>query len=113
MEAKASARYIKMSPRKIRVVADLVRGKDVSGAIQTLTFVKRAAALPVKKVIESAVANAQDLDSAVDVDSLYIKELQVDMGPAKNMRRWRPRAMGRATRINKGISHIKVVLDIR
>jgi large subunit ribosomal protein L22 len=113
MEAKASARYIKMSPRKVRVVANLVRGKNVGGAIQTLTFVKRAAAVPVKKVIESAVANAQHNDAAVDVDSLYIKELQVDMGPTKNMRRWRPRAMGRATRVNKGISHIKVVLDIR
>ncbi len=113
MEAKASARYVKMSPRKIRVVANLVRGKNVDGAIQTLTFVKRAAAVPVKKLIESAVANAQNIDSAVDVESLYIKDLQVDMGPAKNMRRWRPRAMGRATRINKGISHINVVLDIR
>jgi large subunit ribosomal protein L22 len=113
MEAKASARYVKMSPRKIRVVANLVRGKNVSGAIQTLAFVKRAAAIPVKKLLESAVANAQNQDSALDVESLYIKELQVDMGPTKNMRRWRPRAMGRATRINKGISHINVVLDIR
>jgi len=113
MEAKASARFIKISPRKARVVADLVRGKDVGEAIETLTFVNRAGALPIKKVVESAMANAKQADSAVDVDSLYIKTLQVDMGPTRHMRRWRPRAMGRATRIVKGTSHIHVVLSIR
>ena len=113
MEAKASARFIKISPRKARVVADLVRGKDVGDAIKTLTFVNRAGALPIKKVVESAMANAKQADSAVDVDSLYIKSLQVDMGPTRHMRRWRPRAMGRATRIVKGTSHIHVVLAIR
>jgi large subunit ribosomal protein L22 len=113
MEAKASARYLKISPRKVRVVANLVRGKDVGDAIRTLSFVNRAAAQPLKKVLESAVANARQANSAVDVDALFIKELMVDMGPSKHMRRWRPRAQGRATRINKGVSHIKVVLDIR
>lgn len=113
MESKASARFLKVSPRKARVVADLVRGKDVGEAIRTLSFVKRSAAVPLKKVLESAVANAKQADSAVDVDALYIKELQVDMGPTRHMRRWRPRAMGRATRIVKGTSHIKVVLSIR
>ena len=112
METKASARYVKISPRKIRVVADSIRGKDVGEAIKTLSFVKKSAAVPLKKLLESAVANARQSDSAVDVDSLYIKNLQVDMGPGGIMRRWRPRAMGRATRINKGISHISVVLDI-
>ncbi len=113
METKASIRYLKMSPRKVRVVADLVRGRNVGDAIRTLTFVKRAAAEPVRKVIESAVANARQADSAIDVDALYIKSLMVDMGPTGNMRRWRPRAQGRATRVVKGLSHISVVLDIR
>jgi len=113
MEAKAIARFVKISPRKARVVANLVRGKDVGEALKTLTFAKRSAAMPIKKVVESAVANARQADSAIDVDALYIKTLQVDMGPTRHMRRWRPRAQGRATRIIKGTSHISVVLGIR
>ncbi|MCP4603393.1 MAG: 50S ribosomal protein L22 [Proteobacteria bacterium] len=113
MEAKARARFIKVSPRKARIVADLVRGMDVSEALTLLSFTRRSAAGPIKKLVESAVANAKQASSAVDVDSLYIKQLTVDMGPAKNMRRWRPRAMGRATRVVKGMSHLNVVLDIR
>jgi large subunit ribosomal protein L22 len=113
MEAKAIARFVKISPRKARVVANLVRGMDVGQALKTLTFANRAAAVPIKKVVESAVANARQADSAIDVDALFIKNLQVDMGSTRHMRRWRPRAMGRATRIVKGTSHIAVVLDIR
>jgi large subunit ribosomal protein L22 len=113
MEATAKARFIKISPRKARVIADLVRGKDVGEALNILTFTRRAAAGHVKKLVESAVANAKQASSAVDVDSLFIKSIFVDMGPMRNMRRWRPRAMGRATRIVKGMSHLSVVLDIR
>ena len=113
MEAKAKARFVKVSPRKARVVADLVRGRNVGEAIDILTFTRKGAALPIKKLIESAVANAKQASSAVDVDSLYIKTLMVDMGPTRHMRRWRPRAMGRATRVVKGVSHINVILDIR
>ncbi len=113
MEATAKARFIRVSPRKARIVADLVRGKGVGEALDVLTFTRRAAAEPIKKLIESAVANAKQASSAVDVDSLYIKSLMVDMGPTRHMRRWRPRAMGRATRIVKGMSHLSVVLDIR
>ena len=113
MEAKASARFIRVSPRKARVVADLVRGKDVGEAIKVLTFTHRYAAKTIKKVVESAMANARQADSAIDVDNLYIKELRVDMGPMGHMRRWRPRAMGRATRIVKGTSHINVILAMR
>ena len=113
MEARASARFLRLSPRKARVVADLIRGKDVGEAINLLNFTRRSAAKPLKKLVESAVANARQADSAVDIDSLYIKTLTVDMGPTRFMRRWRPRAMGRATRIVKGTSHIKVVLAIR
>lgn len=113
MEAKASARFVRVSPRKARVVANLVRGMDVGAALTALTFAEKGAARPIKKLLESAVANAKQADSAVDVDALFIASLQVDMGPTNHMRRWRPRAMGRATRITKGTSHIKVVLGIR
>ena len=113
MEARAKTRFLKISPRKARIVADLVRGKDVSEALDLLRFTRRAAAGPISKLIESAMANAKQASSAVDVDSLFIKSLCVDMGPTRHMRRWRPRAMGRATRIVKGMSHISVVLDIR
>lgn len=113
MESRATARFVRISPRKARVVADLVRGKDVGEALDLLNFTRRSAVYPIKRLVESAVANAKQASSAVDVDSLYIKSLVVEMGPNRHMRRWRPRAMGRATRIVKGISHIKVVLDIR
>ena len=113
MEAKAKARFVRIAPRKARVVADLVRGKDVGEALDLLSFTHRAAAPHIKKLIESAVANAKQASSAIDVDSLFIKSLSVDMGPTAHMRRWRPRAMGRATRIVKGLSHISVVLDLR
>jgi large subunit ribosomal protein L22 len=113
MEATAKARFVMISPRKARVVADLVRGKDVDEALKLLDFTRKAGARPIRKVVESAVANAQQADSAIDVDALFIRSLQVDMGPTRYMRRWRPRAMGRATRITKGTSHISVVLGIR
>ena len=113
MEAKAKARFVRIAPRKARVVADLVRGKDVGEALDLLSFTRRAAAPHIKKLIESAVANAKQASSAIDVDSLFVKILSVDMGPTTHMRRWRPRAMGRATRIVKGMSHISVVLDLR
>ena len=113
MEARAKTRFLKISPRKARIIADLVRGKDVSEALDLLRFTRRAAAGPISKLIESAMANAKQASSAVDVDSLFIKSLYVDMGPTRHMRRWRPRAMGRATRVVKGMSHISVVLDIR
>jgi large subunit ribosomal protein L22 len=113
MEAKASARFVKISPRKARVIADLIRGKDVGEAIQLLNYTRRSASGPLRKLVESAVANARQADSALDIDSLYIKTLTVDMGPTRYMRRWRPRAMGRATRVVKGTSHLEVVLAMR
>ncbi len=113
MEAKARARYIRISPRKARIVANLIRNKDVGEALEILSFTRRAAAQPLKKLVESAIANAKQASSAVDVDSLFIKSLTVDMGPTRHMRRWRPRAMGRATRVVKGMSHINLVLGIR
>ncbi len=98
-----------MAPRKISVVASLVRGLSVGAAINTLQWTRRAAARPVKKLIESAVANASDLSKgAVDIDKLVVKAIWVDQGPSQ--RRYMPRAMGRATRINKKSSHVHVIL---
>ncbi len=108
MEAKAHARQIRISPQKARLVADLVRGKDVETAINTLRFMPKKGARILRKVIESAVANASQND-AIDVDTLYIKQLYVDGGPM--LKRIMPRAQGRATRILKRSSHITVVLD--
>lgn len=99
-----------MSPRKVALVAALVRGKAVGAALGILRFTRRSAAAPMAKLIKSAVANATDLSKgAVDVDQLYVKTICVDQG--KTLRRYLPRAMGRATRINKKSSHVHVILS--
>ena len=109
MEAIAHLRHLRMAPRKLTVVASLVRGMPVEKALSTLQWTRRAAAPPIKKLIESAVANATDLSKgSVDVDKLWVKAISVDQGPTS--RRYLPRAMGRATRVNKKTSHIHVVL---
>lgn len=110
MEAKAIWRYCRIAPRKARVVADLVRGRSVEEAIALLEFTPRRAADMVKKVVKSAAANADDIGS-LDVDRLYIKRITVDQGPM--LRRFRPRAQGRAYRVNKKTSHIRVVVAER
>ena len=110
MESKAHLRFLRMSPRKVSTVAALVRGKPVGQALNILRFTSRAAAVPVAKLIKSAVANATDLSKGqVDVDKLVVKTISVDQGPTQ--RRYMPRAMGRASRINKKTSHINVVLE--
>jgi large subunit ribosomal protein L22 len=110
MESKAHLRFLRMSPRKVSTVAALVRGKPVGQALNILRFTSRAAAVPVAKLIKSAVANATDLSKGqVDVDKLVVKTISVDQGPTQ--RRYMPRAMGRASRINKKTSHIHVVLE--
>ncbi len=108
MEAKAVAKYIKRSPRKVREVVDVVRGKRVRKALPILDHTKKHAAEDVEQVIMSAVSNARDQDPDVDVDSLVINEIYVDEGPTDY--RWRPRAMGRATQTRKRSSHITVKL---
>ena len=108
MEAKAHAKQIRISPQKARLVADLVRGKDVETAINTLRFMPKKGARILRKVIESALANASQ-NEVIDVDTLYIKTIFVDGGPM--LKRIRPRAQGRASRILKRSSHITVVLD--
>ncbi|NTV51234.1 MAG: 50S ribosomal protein L22 [Desulfobulbaceae bacterium] len=108
MEAKALARQIRISPQKARLIADLVRGKDVAEAINTLRFMPKKGARIMRKVIESALANASQ-NEAIDVDTLYVKTVFIDGGPM--LKRIMPRAQGRANRILKRTSHITVVLD--
>ncbi|MBZ4398285.1 MULTISPECIES: 50S ribosomal protein L22 [Myxococcus] len=109
MESTAHLRFLRMSPRKLSTVAALVRGKPVEAALNILKFTPRAAALPVEKLIKSAVANATDKSKGqVDVDTLYVKTISVDQGPTQ--RRFMPRAMGRATPIKKKTAHVHVVL---
>jgi large subunit ribosomal protein L22 len=108
MEAKAVGKYIRLSPQKARLVADVVRGMDVDKALTTLRFMPKKGAGILRKVIESAVANATQ-DEHIDVDNLYIKKIFIDGGPS--LKRISPRAMGRATGIIKRTSHITVVLD--
>ncbi|TYO95727.1 LSU ribosomal protein L22P [Geothermobacter ehrlichii] len=108
MEAKARLRYARLSPRKARWVVDMIRGKRVQDALTTLKFSPQKAAGIVAGVVNSAIANAEQKGVA-DVDRLYIKSIFVDQGPA--LKRFIPRAQGRATRIRKPTSHITVVLD--
>lgn len=110
MEATAKAKYVRISPQKARLVADAVRGMGVEDALNKLKFTPKKAAGLMSKVIASAVANATN-DSNVDVDSLYVKSAFVDGGPT--LKRWRPRAMGRAFIIRKRTSHITVVVAER
>jgi large subunit ribosomal protein L22 len=108
MEAVARARYIRIAPRKARLVADLIRGKSAEQASHILTYTRKSAAPIIKKVLLSAIANAENKGD-IDVDTLYVKTIFVDQGPTQ--KRYRPRAMGRATQIQKKTSHITIVLD--
>jgi len=108
MEVRAVTRYVRISPRKARLVTELIKGKPVEEALTALKFVPKKGARLVRKTLRSAVANAEQ-NPNIDVDTLYIKRIYVDEGPS--MKRWRPRAMGRATRILKRSSHITVILD--
>ena len=110
MDSKAFARFARIAPRKARTIVNLVRGRKVAEAIDMLLFTRKAAAPVVRKVIESALANARVANPDVDVDTLYVSVGSVDKGPNKHLRRWRPRAMGRATQIEKGVSHIAITL---
>ena len=111
MEAKASLRFARISIRKARTVLNMVRGKNVAAALNELRFTRKAAAPLVSKLLDSAIANAQQQNQEVDLDNLYIKLAFADKAPDRMMRRFRPRAMGRATRIVKGMSHIQIELE--
>ncbi len=108
MEARAITRFIRLSPRKVRLVVDQIRGKGVEDALNILKFIPKRSAAIVVKTVRAAVANAESTQS-VDVDRLYVKRVTVDGGGM--WKRFMPRAMGRATRIRKRLSHITVVLD--
>ena len=112
MEAKASARHVRVSPQKARRVVDLIRGKQAVEAVAVLQFAPQSASDPIRKVLESAIANlrvkADKASEAFDETNLVISEAFVDEGPT--MKRFRPRAQGRAARINKRTSHITVVV---
>lgn len=110
MEVKASLKYARVGAQKARLVADLVRGKDVSEALKILKFSDKKTAVFIKKLIESAVANA-DVKGTVDSDNLYVKTIHVDGGPS--LKRFRPRAQGRAYGVLKKTSHINVILGER
>jgi ribosomal protein L22 len=103
----ASARFVRIAPRKARLVADQVRGLPLEEALPLLRFSTRGAAQDIRKLLESAAANAETNHDLV-ADDLLIKDIHVDEGPT--LRRYRPRALGRATRINKRTSHIAVAL---
>ena len=110
LEARAVQRYLRRSPRKVRLVADLVRGKNVSDALGALRFVKKAAAAEVEKVVRSAAANIRDKfqDQRLDNQDLYIKEIFVDEGAT--LKRIQPAPQGRAHQIRKRSCHITVVV---
>ena len=107
MEVRARLRFARVGPRKARLVADLIRGKGSEESLNILAFTKKGAAKTITKVLKSAIANATQ--KKIDVDHLFVKKITVDQGPM--MKRFTPRALGRATMIRKRTSHITVVLD--
>ena len=109
MEAKASIKNVPVAPRKARLVADLVRDRYVEDALNQLAFLHKSTSVVIRKLIQSAVANAQHQDSTIDESNLFIRKIFVDEGMT---RKWiRPRARGMANRILRRRSHITVVLD--
>ncbi|MFW6324299.1 MAG: 50S ribosomal protein L22 [Desulfovibrionales bacterium] len=108
MEAKAVARFIRISPRKTRLVADNIKGKPVEDALNILKYTPKKASQVLSKVLHSALANAEQVPG-VDIDALVVKRVSVDEGPT--WKRIMPRAMGRAYRIRKRTSHITVIVE--
>jgi len=108
MEAKAVVKHVRISPQKVRLVVDLIRGKKVEEADTKLGFTDKKAARIVRKVLKSAMANAAQ-NPNIDENILYVREIFVDQGPS--LKRWRARAQGRAASIRKRTSHITVILD--
>jgi large subunit ribosomal protein L22 len=106
MEATATLKYLKASPQKVRLVADLVRGKKVEEALSILRFTKRTCARDLEKLLRSAVANAENAEAAADVDDLVVSKIYVNEGPRE--KRVQPAPMGRAYRIQKRKAHVTV-----
>jgi len=110
MEVRAVAKDVRMSPRKARIVIDAIRGKDVNEALRIVRLSNKKAARPIRKTLESAIANAEN-NYDIDVDDLYVVRATVDMG--RSLRRMRPRAYGRADIIRRPMSHITIVVGDR
>ncbi|MBE9485745.1 MAG: 50S ribosomal protein L22 [Desulfuromonadales bacterium] len=110
METQARLRNVRLSPRKARLVVDMVRGKGIQEAMNILQFSPQKTAPILSKLLKSAVANAEQ-KGVSDIDQLFVKTVMVDQGPV--LRRFMPRAQGRASRIRKPTSHITVVLDVK
>lgn len=108
MESSAKLTSVRLSPRKTRLVVDLVRGKDIQEALNTLRFLPQPSAKLISKLLKSAVANAEQ-KGVSDVDRLFVKSIYVDGGAV--LKRFLPRAMGRASKIRKPTSHISVTLS--
>ncbi len=111
MEVTAKLRYLQGSPQKVRLVVDMIRGKGVQEAANTLQLTKKSVARPLRKLLDSAIANAEHRDDQMDIDQLYVKEIFVDKGPV--LKRLRPQPQGRAFQILKRQSHITIKLDTR
>lgn len=109
MESRAILRYERISPRKARLVGDLIRGKNVDEALNILALTPKAGARLIEKVLRSAVANGQETGGVKDPDAMWVSEVQINEGPM--LKRFMPRARGRATKIRKRTSHITVVLS--
>jgi large subunit ribosomal protein L22 len=112
MEARAIARYVRIAPRKMILVADLVRGKKVNDALNILHYTPKRASGIIEKTVRSALANLMDKEDArnINIDDAKISEIRVNEGPT--WKRFRPRAMGRATRIRKRTSHLYITLSV-
>ena len=110
VEARATLRYARISARKVKIVADLVRGKNVDEALAIVKFTPKASSVIIEKLLKSAIANAEN-NNGMNVENLYVEECYANQAPT--MKRIRPRAQGRAYRIEKRSSHITVVLNER
>lgn len=110
MEVKAKLSYTRIGAQKLRLVVDMIRGKDVNEALKTLSFLNKKGAPILKKLLKSAVANAVE-KKVINVDNLYVKTVYVDQGPV--LKRFIPKAQGRASEIRKKTSHVNLILDER
>jgi large subunit ribosomal protein L22 len=110
MEARAIARYVRLSAKKTRPIMEHIKGKDVPEVLEYLRYLPKGASVQLAKVVKSAASNAIQVVGAAELkmEDLFVKDARVDPGPT--MRRWRPRAYGRATRIRKRTSHITIVV---
>ena len=111
MEAKATGKYLRVSPQKARLVVDLIRGQNVGVAVDVLRFTKKRVAQEVIKILQAAISNAEQKSESVDVDELVVSKAYVDEGP--RMKRIRPAPMGRAYHYQRRMSHITVVVEDR